>query len=166
VNAHALERTELEALAAQWLSGWETGAGFAACCTPDVAYEDPLVVDPLTGLEQLKRHAELLRRALPDVKVERSAVPLARGPAGGFACLPWRIAGTHRGEVGDLPATERFVVVHGIHYVELADGVIRRARGFYDLHDVAVQLGLMPSRGSLAESTLLLLRGFGLRRRA
>jgi steroid delta-isomerase-like uncharacterized protein len=165
VSAAELERLELEDLAARWLAGWQGGSGFSACCTPDVAYEDPLVTDPLDGIEALERHAERLRRALPDVRVERSAEPLAAGAAEGFACLPWRLAGTHRGAAGELPATGRFLVVHGLHYVELSDGSVRRARGFFDLHDVAVQLGLMPGRGSLAESALLLLRGLGLRRR-
>jgi SnoaL-like polyketide cyclase len=165
MSTSELERSELDHLAGQWIAAWEKGAGFASCCTPDVGYEDPVTVEPLTGLPALERHAELLRRALPDVRIERSAVPLAAGPGGGFACLPWRLAGTHRGAVGDVPATARFVVVHGIHYAELTDGLVRRARGFFDLHDVAVQLGLLPSRGSLTESALLLLRGFGLRRR-
>ena len=63
-----------------------------------------------------------------------------------------------------LPATDRFVVVHGLHYVELADGLVRRARGFFDLYDAATQLGLLPARGGLGEAALLLLRGFGVRR--
>jgi hypothetical protein len=47
--------------------------------------------------------------------------------------------------------------------VELTDYGIRRARGFYDLYEAATQLGLLPRRGGLGESVLLLLRGFGLR---
>jgi hypothetical protein len=58
------------------------------------------------------------------------------------------------------------VIIQGLHYLELADGRVRRARGFYDLYDAGVQLGLLPARGSLAESALLLIRGFGLRPRA
>jgi hypothetical protein len=50
-----------------------------------------------------------------------------------------------------------------MHYLELSDGLIRRGRGFFDLYDVATQLGLLPSRGGIGESVLLLLRGFGLR---
>ena len=46
------------------------------------------------------------------------------------------------------------------------DGRVRRARGFFDLYDAAVQLGMLPARGSLAETALLLFRGFGLRPRA
>jgi steroid delta-isomerase-like uncharacterized protein len=160
--ASELARSELDALSERWRRAWAGEAGFEACCTPDVGYEDPVAVDPLTGLEALERHARSLRAALPDLKVEASSTPLGRGA---HACLPWRLAGTHRGETPILPATDRFLVIHGLHYVELADGLVRRARGFFDLYDVATQLGLLPARGGLGEAALLLLRGFGMRRR-
>ena len=160
-----LDRGELEELAERWAAAWEGKAGFAACCTPDVGYEDPLAVEPLDGVAALERHAERVRRALPDLRLERQGAPLWGGAGEGFACLAWRIAGTHRGELAGLPATDRYLVVHGVHYAELSDGLLRRARGFFDLHDVGVQLGVAPARGSHAESTLLMLRGFGLRRR-
>ena len=35
-----LARGPLDELAARWYRGWAEG-GFAACCTPDVSYEDP-----------------------------------------------------------------------------------------------------------------------------
>ena len=79
--------------------------------------------------------------------------------------MPWRAVGTHRGDIGTvLPASDRFVALHGIHYIELSDGLIRRARGFFDLYGAATQLGLLPARGGLGETALLILRGFGLRR--
>ena len=140
---------------------WE-GSGFEACCTPDVTYEDPVAVDLLRGVEALDAHAAGLRRAFPDLRVEATAPPLSRGA---HVCVPWRALGTHRADIGQLPATDRFVTVHGLHYLELSDGAVRRARGFFDLYDAAAQLGLLPSRGGLGESALLLLRGFGLRRR-
>ena len=49
--------------------------------------------------------------------------------------------------------------------MELRDERIARARGFFDLYDGAVQLGLLPQRGGLGEAALLMLRGFGLRGR-
>jgi hypothetical protein len=85
---------------------------------------------------------------------------------GANACVPWRALGTHRADIGQtLPATDRFVTLHGVHYLELSDGAVRRARGFFDLYDAATQLGLLPARGGLGETALLMLRGFGLRRR-
>ena len=158
-----LERTELDGLAEQWRGGWY-GKGFEACCTPDVSYEDPIAVEPLRGVDALDRHAAALRGAFPDLRVEPTAPPLVRGE---HACVPWRATGTHRGEVASvLPATDRFLALHGLHYLELSDGAVRRARGFFDLYDAATQLGLLPARGGAGEAALLMLRGFGLRRRS
>jgi SnoaL-like polyketide cyclase len=157
-----IERGALDALAERWRGGWE-GAGFEACCTPDVSYEDPVAVDPLRGVDALDRHAAGLRGAFPDLRIEATAPPLLRDL---HVCIPWRAMGTHRGDFGAmLPATERFVTLHGLHYIELSDGAVRRARGFFDLYDAGTQLGLLPARGGLGETALLLLRGFGLRRR-
>jgi hypothetical protein len=158
-----LERGALAALDERWRAGWG-GGGFEACCTPDISYEDPVAVEPLRGVDELDRHALALRRAFPDLAVEATAPALGDDA---HACFAWRATGTHRGDLGTmLPASERAVTLHGLHYVELSDGLVRRARGFFDLYDAATQLGLLPSRGGLGETALLLLRGFGLRRRA
>jgi len=157
-----LERGAVDSLAEQWRTAWQ-GAGFEPCCTPDVTYEDPVAVDLLRGVDVLDAHATMLRAAFPDLRVEATAAPLFRGS---HACVPWRALGTHRGDIGQmLPATDRFVTIHGVHYLELTDGAVRRARGFFDLYDTATQLGLLPPRGGLGETALLLLRGFGVRRR-
>jgi hypothetical protein len=158
-----LERGAVDALAERWRAGWE-GGGFESCCTPDVSYEDPVAVDLLRGVDALDTHAARLREAFPDLRLEATASPLFRGEN---ACVPWRALGTHRADLGELlPATDRFVTIHGLHYLELADGGVRRARGFFDLYAAATQLGLLPSRGGLGETALLLLRGFGVRRKA
>jgi len=128
-----------------------------------VTYEDPVAVDLLRGVEALDDHAAGLRSAFPDLRVEATAPPLFRGS---HACVPWRALGTHRGDIGQmLPASDHFVTIHGLHYLELTDGAVRRARGFFDLYDAATQLGLLPSRGGIGETALLMLRGFGVRRR-
>ena len=96
--------------------------------------------------------------AFPDAAIEPTA-PMLEG--GGHACIPWKLTGTHEGEIGPLPPTEKRLELHGLHYVELRDDRIARARGFFDLYDGAVQLGLLPQRGGLGEAALLMLRGFG-----
>jgi hypothetical protein len=162
VNAE-LERAALDELADRWRAAWQGRAGFEACATPDVSYEDPVAVEPLRGVDALDRHAAELRSAFPDLRIEATSPALYRGTN---ACFPWRAIGTHRGDIGQLlPATDRFVTLHGLHYVELSDSAVRRARGFFDLYDAATQLGLLPARGGIGETALLLLRGFGLRRR-
>jgi steroid delta-isomerase-like uncharacterized protein len=147
-------------LATDWLRAWTGDADFQSSCCYDVQYEDPLAHDPLQGIDALAGHARSLREAFPDLRVEQTGRMLADGP---YACVPWRAAGTHKTGSPNLPATNRFVTLHGLHYLELADGQVRRGRGFFDLYDAATQLGILPSRGGVGESVLLFLRGFGLR---
>ncbi len=120
-------------------------------------------MQPLDGVTALDRHAAGLRGAFPDLRIETGAPPMARER---HVCLAWRALGTHRGDMGEmLPASDRFVTVAGVHYIELSDGRVRRARAFFDLYDVATQLGVLPTRGGIGEAAMLLLRGFGLRRK-
>jgi steroid delta-isomerase-like uncharacterized protein len=152
----------LDELATSWRAAWQGPAGgFAACCTPDVSYEDPLAQIPLEGVEALEDYAGTMRRAFPDVRVEASSESVGNDRV---ACLTWRALGTHRGELAGLPASNRFVVLQGVHYVELEEGRVRRARAFFDVYDASVQLGLLPAHGSLGERALLMLRGYGLTR--
>jgi steroid delta-isomerase-like uncharacterized protein len=150
----------LDELAATWRDAWASpDGGFEHSCTPDVRYEDPVATEPLEGVDALEGHAALLRSAFPDLTVEASGTAIGDES---LACIPWRAVGTHKGELGGLPATHAFVVMQGVHYVELHEGLIRRARGFFDLYGAAMQLGLLPAHGSMGEKALLMLRGFGL----
>ena len=164
-ESQELERSPIDRIGDRWQEGWGGGGrdDFALCCTVDVRYEDPLTAEPIEGVDALERHAERLRRGFPDMRIERAGPRIADGA---HACLPWRVLGTQTGRMGDLPATNRFVTMHGVHYVELRDDLICRARGFFDMHDAVTQLGLLPKSGSLASSALLMLRGFGLRVRS
>ena len=160
MSSAELEPLAPDSLADRWIAAWMSGK-FAAVCTVDIHYEDPATREPLSGLSALEAHAGSVREAFPDLRIERT------GPRIGdehYACVPWRATGTHRGQLAALPGSNRFVALHGVHFVELGDGRVRRARGFFDLYDAAIQLGLLPGHGSLGETALLLLRGFGLRR--
>ena len=150
-------------LAEQWRAAWlaATPEAFGDCCRVDVLYEDPLNPDPVEGLGALAALAERMRAAFPDLRIDEAGPAVI---AGERACLPWRFAGTHRGDIGMLPASDRFLTLQGVHLLDLRGGDVRRARGYFDVYDIAVQLGLLPQRGSLGESALMVLRGFGLLR--
>ncbi len=154
------ERSELDLLGEEWTQAFTAGSGFERCCTGDVNYEDPIARLPLNGVTELESHVAKLHAAFPDARMQPTALVLERA---GHACVPWRLTGTHRGDIEFLPATERKVSLHGLHYMELSDARVRRARGFLDLYDAATQLGLLPQRGGMGEAALLMLRGFGLR---
>jgi steroid delta-isomerase-like uncharacterized protein len=148
------------------MDGWEAAwsgrdtTAFAALCTPDVHYEDPLTGEPLEGPAELGRHAARLWAAFPDARLERTGERLSNGR---YLAAPSKLLATHREALEGLPPTNRFVVVHCVFYCELSDDRLRRVRAFFDLYDAAVQLGVLPGRGTLGEKALLVLRGFGLR---
>lgn len=157
----------IDDLVDRWQAAWagrDRGA-FAGVCTPDVHYEDPLCGEPREGLDALADHAARLWSAFPDARVERTGERLGDGR---FVAAPLKVLGTHRGELEGLPPTGRFVVVHVVCYAELdaRRGRLLRVRSFFDAYDAAVQLGVLPGRGTLSERALLLLRGFGLRARS
>jgi steroid delta-isomerase-like uncharacterized protein len=148
------------------IDGWEaawTGrdsSAFADLCTPDIHYEDPLTGEPLEGAAELGRYAARMWAAFPDARLERTGDRLTDGR---FVAAPCKLLATHRAPLEGLPATNRFVVVHCVFYCELRDELLMRVRAFFDLYDAAVQLGVLPARGTLGEKALLVLRGFGLR---
>jgi len=158
--------TAIDDLVDRWQAAWSgrDRAAFHAVCAPDVHYEDPLCGEPLDGPDAVADHAAKLWTLFPDARVERTGERLTDGR---YVAAPCKVLGTHRGELGDLPASGRFLVAHVVCYCEL-DGERRRlwrVRSFFDAYDGAVQVGVLPARGTLSERAMLVLRGFGLRSR-
>ena len=152
----------LDAFAAAW-----TAAGpdrFGAVCAEDVHYEDPLLDEPLTGPRALAAHADRLLAAFPDARVEATG---PRMTGGRHVAAPVKVLGHHRGALGEIPPTERFLRVHAVVVVELhaEDDAIWRARTFLDAYGAGVDLGLLPARGTLGDKALRMIQGFGLRSR-
>jgi steroid delta-isomerase-like uncharacterized protein len=145
-----------------WEAAWsgKDEAAFEEVCDRRVHYEDPLTSEPLESLDLLQNHASRLWAAFPDARVERTGDRLTDGQ---FVAAPCKLLATHTAPLDGLPATNKFVVVHAIYYCEVKHERLLRVRGFFDLYDVATQLGILPARGTLGEKALLMLRGFGLR---
>lgn len=139
-------------------------AAFADVCSVDVQYEDPLTESALVGPGALAEHVARLWGAAPDARIESSGRRLTGGR---FVCAPFRLHGAHTGTAGSLPATRRRFDVQVLVYGELDAGGdrLRRLRAFFDVYDLAVQLGVLPTRGGPGEKALMVLRGFGLRAR-
>ncbi len=145
-----------------WQAAWsgKDAVAFAQVCAAGIQYEDPLTPEPIAGTEKLARHAARLWAGFPDARLERTGARLTDGR---YVAAPCKVLGTHREPLEALPATNRFVVVHCVFYCELQHELLLRVRAFYDVYDVATQLGILPARGTLSEKALLMLRGFGLR---
>lgn len=151
----------LDQLQAAWMS--RRRGSFRDMCAPDMHWEDPFCDEPLRGPEELAEHAARLWETFPDAKVETAG---ARLIGGRFVAAPVKISGTHLGEIEGVTASGRYVVVHAVLYCELDPPGERlwRVRAFLDGYEAAVQIGLLPKRGSLGERALMVARGFGLRR--
>jgi steroid delta-isomerase-like uncharacterized protein len=147
-----------------WEAAWSgrDPDAFAAVCDPeDVHYEDPLTPTPLESPAAIGAHAQRLWAGFPDARVERTGARLTDGE---HVAAPMKLIATHRGDLGGLTPTGRFVVVHGVAYCRLRDGKLHRVRVFFDVWDAAVELGVLPKPGGLGERALLMLRGFGFKR--
>jgi steroid delta-isomerase-like uncharacterized protein len=157
----------IDELVDRWQAAWSgrDRAAFHAVCAPDVHYEDPVCGEPLDGPDAIAAHAAKLWTMSPDARVERTGERLTDGR---YVAAPCKVLGTHRGELGEVPASGRFLVVHVVCYCELDADRRRlwRVRAFFDAYDASVQLGVLPARGTLGERAMLALRGFGLRSRS
>jgi steroid delta-isomerase-like uncharacterized protein len=155
-------RVDVDELFDAWERAWSgrDAAAFEPLCAEGFAYEDPLTPEPLQGPGGLASHARRLWAAFPDARVNATGERLSDGR---FACAPCKLLGTHRGRVGGVTPTNRFIVVHAVVYAELDEGRLLRARAFFDVHGAATDLGVLPRPGTVGEKALLVLRGFGLR---
>ena len=151
----------LDQLQAAWMS--RRRGSFRDMCAPDVHWEDPFCEEPLRGTDELAEHAARFWEAFPDAKIETAGARLAGGR---FIAAPVKVGGTHLGEIDGVTASGRYVVVHAVLYCELdpAGQRLWRVRAFLDGYEAAVQVGLLPRRGSLGQRALMVARGFGLRR--
>src|SRR5664279_788410 len=80
--------------------------------------------------------------------------------SGDVAFWAWYMEGTHRGPI-DPPGfapTRRRMRVEGVDQWTMRDGRIARYRAFYDMNDLARQLGIVPAAGSTAERGMVALQ--------
>jgi steroid delta-isomerase-like uncharacterized protein len=136
---------------ARWLAAWNDHSpqDVAALCTDDVVYVDPVRPEPLQGRAAVQEFAASLLRAFPDLRVEAEHDPFV-SLAGGRAIVPVRVCGVMSGplEPPGFGATGGPVVIEAHYGWELRDGLARRFRALYDVHEIARQIGAGPPPGS------------------
>lgn len=156
--------TEIDELIDAWQNAWadRDGGAFAAICHPEIHFEAPVLTAPLDGIAALTEHARQLQVAFPDVRIEKLGDRIVDDH---LVAAPARVIGTHQGPLAGLPATNRMVTLPGVFYCQLDQPRSRllRVRVFFDRWDAAVQLGVLPSHGTMGEKAMMMIRGFGLR---
>ena len=130
-----------------------------ALVTDDVEWIDPALPEPLHGPAAVRGFMEDSWRAFPDLRFDEPDPPFLV-ENGDEVAWAWRMHGTFNGPM-DPPGfapTGRTMTVQGIDQWIMRDGKIARYRAYWDVMDLAVQLGIMPAPGSRAEKATVALQ--------
>lgn len=98
----------------------------------------------LEGKEAVAGYAINWLTAVPDARftVRHEYV------SGAWTIQEYTFEGTHRGilssPMGDIPATNKKVVGHGVQIVRFENDLVAEVRLYFDMVEVLTQLGLMP----------------------
>jgi steroid delta-isomerase-like uncharacterized protein len=147
----------VERYAAAW-NGCDTDA-MAQLITEDIVWADPALPQPARGIPAVQEFMRTSFRAFPDLQFGEPDPP-ALAVTGDLVLWAWYMEGTHRGAI-DPPGfapTGRTMRVDGVDQWTMRDGRIARYRAFYDMNDVARQLGIVPAPGSRAERGMVALQ--------
>jgi steroid delta-isomerase-like uncharacterized protein len=161
-DAAAQLRNFVERYIAAW-NGCDTEA-MAQLITEDVVWADPALPEPARGVAEVQEFMRASVRAFPDLRFGEPDPP-ALAVSGDVALWGWYMEGTNRGVV-DPPGfapTGRAMRVEGVDQWTLRDGRIARYRAFYDMNDLARQLGIVPLPGSRAERGMVALQRLQMR---
>jgi steroid delta-isomerase-like uncharacterized protein len=152
---------DLRRFVERYMSAWndcDTDA-MAQLITDDVVWADPALPEPARGVPAVQEFMRAGHRAFPDLRF-REPDPPALGVTGDVVLWAWYMEGTNRGPV-DPPGfapTGRAMRVDGVDQWTMRDGRIARYRAFYDMNDLARQLGIVPASGSRAERGMVALQ--------
>jgi len=152
---------ELEEFTRRYEAAWNgcDTAAMARLVTEDVVWADPAMPEPARGVAAVQEFMRASFRAFPDLRFSEPDPP-AVAVNGDLVMWAWHMEGTHRGAIeppGFAP-TGRRMAVDGVDQWEMRDGRIARYRAFYDMNDLARQLGIVPAPGSRGERGMVALQ--------
>ena len=153
--------TDLREFVGRYLAAWndrDTDA-MAQLITPDIVWEDPALPEPARGVASVQEFMRASALAFPDLRFGEPNPP-ALAVSGEVALWGWYMEGTNAGalEPPGFAPTGRKMRVEGVDRWTMRDGRIARYRAFYDMNDLARQLGIVPPRGSRSERGMVALQ--------
>ncbi len=143
-------RSFVERYATAW-NGCDTDA-MAELLTDDIVWMDPALPEPARGVAEVQEFMRASFAAFPDLRFSEPDPP-AIAVNGDLVLWVWHMVGTNLGEISPpgFAPTGRTVAIDGVDQWTMRDGRIARYRAFYDMNDLARQIGIMPPAGSRAE---------------
>ena len=152
---------ELRDFAQRYTAAWngcDTEA-MAGLITEDIVWADPALPEPARSIPAVQEFMRASFLAFPDLHFGEPDPP-AMAADGDLVMWAWYMEGTQHGAI-DPPgfaATGRRMRVDGIDQWTMRDGRIARYRAFYDMNDLARQLGIVPEPGTRAERGMVALQ--------
>jgi steroid delta-isomerase-like uncharacterized protein len=156
-GAAAELRDFIERYIAAW-NGFDADA-IAQLITEDVIWADPALAEPARGVAAVQEFMRTSALAFPDLRLSEPDPPVL-AVAGDLVLWGWRMEGTHQGVI-DPPGfapTGRSMRVEGVDRWIMREGRICDYGAFYDMNEVARQLGIAPAPGSRAERAAVALQ--------
>jgi steroid delta-isomerase-like uncharacterized protein len=146
---------------ARYSAAWNAcdTAAMAELVTEDVVWADPALPEPARGVGEVQDFMRASFRGFPDLHFGEPDPPQI-AVSGDTVFWAWYMQGTHRGPI-DPPgfaATGRAMRVDGVDQWIMRDGRIHLYRAFYDMNDVARQLGIVPPPDSFGERSMVTLQ--------
>jgi predicted ester cyclase len=131
----------------------------AGLLTEDIVWEDPALTEPARGIPAVQEFMRTSFQAFPDLHFSAPDPPHLT-MTGDLIAWAWSMEGTMKGTI-DPPGfapTGRRMRVEGVDLWRMRDERIAGYRAFYDVMDLARQLGFMPPTGSRAERATVALQ--------
>jgi steroid delta-isomerase-like uncharacterized protein len=153
--------TDLGEFTARYKAAWNAcdTSAIAELITDDIVWADPAMAQPARSVAEVQEFMRVSFRAFPDLHFGEPDPP-AIAVEGDVVFWAWNMQGTHRGPLeppGFAPTGLR-MYVDGVDQWTMRDGRIALYRAFYDLNDLARQLGIVPAAGSTAERGMVALQ--------
>ncbi|HTZ86849.1 MAG TPA: ester cyclase [Solirubrobacteraceae bacterium] len=131
----------------------------AELVTEDVVWADPALPQPARGVGEVQEFMRTSFRAFPDLRFGEPDPPVLAVNED-VVLWRWHMEGTHRGAIdppGFAPTGKR-MRVEGVDQWTFRDGRIALYAAYYDMNDLARQLGIVPPPGSGAERGMVALQ--------
>src|SRR3954454_11271686 len=152
---------DLAQFCARYLAAWNghDATAMADLVTDDIVWEDPALPGPARGVPAVQEFMRAAWVTFPDLRFDETDDPHCSFD-GERVAWRWRMRGTMTGPIrppGFAP-TGRAMEVEGVDLWTMRDGRIARSRAYYDMNELARQLGIAPPPGSTGERVVVALQ--------